>query len=91
MSAPDLATVALAAFDQMVAASPGFRARTGQRDMAQRIASTLHAITLGEQDDPQSAVSVIQAGTGVGKSAAYLSTTVAMALNTTINANRIPT
>jgi ATP-dependent DNA helicase DinG len=64
----------------MVAASPGFRARTGQRDMAQRIASTLHAITLGEQDDPQSAVTVIQAGTGVGKSAAYLSTTVAMAL-----------
>ncbi len=80
MSAPDLASVALGAFDQVVAATPGFRARTGQRDMAQRIAMALQGVTLGEQDDPTSAVAVIQAGTGVGKSAAYLSTTVAMAL-----------
>lgn len=80
MNAPDLALVALGAFDQVVAATPGFRARTGQRDMAQRIATALQDITLGEQDEPISAVAVIQAGTGVGKSAAYLSTTVAMAL-----------
>lgn len=77
---PDLASVALSAFDQVVAATPGFRARVGQRDMAQRIATALQDVTLGEQTEPQSAVAVIQAGTGVGKSAAYLSTTVAMAL-----------
>lgn len=70
----------MAAFDQLVAATPGFRARSGQREMAQRIASTLHDVSLGDQDNPQSAVAVIQAGTGVGKSAAYLSTTVALAL-----------
>jgi ATP-dependent DNA helicase DinG len=79
-SDPELACVALAAFDQVVAATPGFRARGGQRDMAQRIATALQDVTLGEHTEPQSAVAVIQAGTGVGKSAAYLSTTVAMAL-----------
>ncbi|MGB4359991.1 MAG: ATP-dependent DNA helicase DinG [Rhodoferax sp.] len=72
--------LALAAFDRMVAATPGFRARAGQHAMAQRIASSLRDVTLGDQDHPQSAVTVIQAGTGVGKSAAYLSTTVALAL-----------
>jgi ATP-dependent DNA helicase DinG len=77
---PDLASVAMAAFDRVVAATPGFRARAGQHEMAQRIASALHGVTLGDQDTPQSAVTVIQAGTGVGKSAAYLSTTVALAL-----------
>ncbi len=80
MSDPDLASIALAAFDQVVAATPGFCARVGQRDMAARIATALQDINLGEQATPQSAVTVIQAGTGVGKSAAYLSTTVAMAL-----------
>jgi len=70
----------MAAFDQVVAATPGFRARAGQREMAQRIANALHDVSLGDQADPQCAVTVIQAGTGVGKSAAYLSTTVAMAL-----------
>ncbi|HEX5698225.1 MAG TPA: ATP-dependent DNA helicase DinG, partial [Rhodoferax sp.] len=80
MSDSDLATVAMAAFDQVVAATPGFRARAGQREMAQRIADALHDVSLGDQTDPQCAVTVIQAGTGVGKSAAYLSTTVALAL-----------
>ncbi len=80
MKKPDLTSVALQAFDQMVAATPGFRSRLGQRHMAERIASTLHDVDLGEHDEPHSAVTVIQAGTGVGKSAAYLSTTVAMAL-----------
>lgn len=70
----------MAAFDQVVAATPGFRARAGQREMAQRIASALHGVSLGEHDHPENAVTVIQAGTGVGKSAAYLSTTVALAL-----------
>jgi len=71
---------ALAAFDQMLAATPGFRPRPGQRDMAQRIATTLQSVSLGDQPEPQRAIAVIQAGTGVGKSAAYLSTLVTMAL-----------
>ncbi len=80
MSADALANLALAAFDRVVSATPGFRARPGQRAMAQHIASTLGGVTLGQQSALQPAITVIQAGTGVGKSAAYLSTTVAMAL-----------
>lgn len=80
MSSEDLASLSLAAFDQVVAATSGFRSRPGQRDMAQRIASSLSGVTLGEHPNPDKAITVIQAGTGVGKSAAYLSTTVAMAL-----------
>jgi ATP-dependent DNA helicase DinG len=48
--------------------------------MAQRIADSLSDVTLGEHPKPDKAITVIQAGTGVGKSAAYLSTTVALAL-----------
>ncbi|MDD5029222.1 MAG: ATP-dependent DNA helicase DinG [Rhodoferax sp.] len=76
----DLAALSLAAFDQVVAATPGFRPRVGQRAMAERIASALHDVTLGDSVEPDAAIAVIQAGTGVGKSAAYLSTTVALAL-----------
>jgi len=80
LSSDDLATLSLAAFDQVVDATSGFRSRPGQREMAQRIASALAGATLGEHANPGKAITVIQAGTGVGKSAAYLSTTVAMAL-----------
>jgi ATP-dependent DNA helicase DinG len=80
LNAAELATLSLAAFDQVVDATAGFRSRPGQRDMAERIASSLSDITLGEHPNPDKAITVIQAGTGVGKSAAYLSTTVAMAL-----------
>ena len=80
MSTEQLAATALAAFDQMVNASPGFRSRPGQRDMAQRIAQTMAGVSLGEHPKPERAIAVIQAGTGVGKSAAYASTMVAMAL-----------
>lgn len=64
----------------MLASTPGFRLRTGQREMAQCIATELAKVDLGEHADPAKAIAVIQAGTGVGKSAAYLSTMVAMAL-----------
>ena len=80
MSEPVLSGSALAAFDQMLAATPGFRARPGQRHMAERIATALQKVSLGEHAEPERAIAVIQAGTGVGKSAAYLSTLVAMAL-----------
>ncbi len=65
----------------MVAATPGFRARPGQQAMAQQIAQALSRVKLGEQAEPSQTLSVIQAGTGVGKSAAYLSTGVALALS----------
>ena len=81
MSSEELASLSLAAFDRVVDATSGFRSRPGQRDMAQRIASSLAGVDLGEHPDPDRAITVIQAGTGVGKSAAYLSTTVAMALS----------
>lgn len=81
VSADELASLSLAAFDQVVQSTSGFRSRPGQREMAQRIGSALSAVTLGEHPDPEKAITVIQAGTGVGKSAAYLSTTVAMALS----------
>jgi ATP-dependent DNA helicase DinG len=80
LSAENLASAALTAFDQVVDATSGFRSRPGQRDMAQRIASSLSTVNLGEHANPGKAIAVIQAGTGVGKSAAYLSTTVALAL-----------
>ncbi len=76
----DLGAFSLAAFDQVVAATPGFRSRAGQREMAERIAQALQNVSLGDQAEPDKAIAVIQAGTGVGKSAAYLATTVAMAL-----------
>ena len=64
----------------MVAATPGFRARPGQQAMAQQIAQALAGVKLGEQSEPTQTLCVIHAGTGVGKSAAYLSTGVALAL-----------
>ncbi len=72
--------MALAAFDRVVTASAGFRLRSGQRNMAERIATALHEVSLGDHTNPDRAIAVIQAGTGVGKSAAYLATTVVMAL-----------
>jgi ATP-dependent DNA helicase DinG len=48
--------------------------------MAGHIAHALHDVTLGDAASVQRAIAVIQAGTGVGKSAAYLATTVALAL-----------
>ncbi len=75
-----MAALSLAAFDAVVGSTSGFRARPGQRAMAQRIAQSLSGVTLGEHATPTQAISVIQAGTGVGKSAAYLSTMVTLAL-----------
>ena len=79
-AAQALSLHALAAFERVVSSTPGFRLRPGQHDMAQRVASTLAAADLGEHPTPTKAIAVIQAGTGVGKSAAYASTAIAMAL-----------
>ena len=78
--------LALAAFDHVVAHAPGYRARTGQREMAAHIAHTLSGVALGDgavaSDAPLPArgIAVVQAGTGVGKSAAYASTVIPLAL-----------
>jgi len=76
----NLAAKALRNFEQVLHKSPGFKVRSGQHAMAERVASTLAQADLGEQATPTKAIAVIQAGTGVGKSAAYLSTAVCLAL-----------
>ena len=88
MSSLEWAASALQAFDGAVAASKGFRSRAGQRRMAEEVARTLSAATLGKAektgaedgDEPVRAVAVIQAGTGVGKSLAYCAPAIALAL-----------
>ena len=75
-----LAQHAMQAFNTMVQRSAAFTPRAGQQAMAQRIADTLSRADLGECDNPTQAIAVVQAGTGVGKSAAYASTAVALAL-----------
>ncbi|MDP2264847.1 MAG: ATP-dependent DNA helicase DinG [Hydrogenophaga sp.] len=78
--------LALAAFDHVVSHSAGFRARSGQREMAALIAHTLSGVALGDgavSSDaglPDRGIAVVQAGTGVGKSAAYASTVIPLAL-----------
>jgi ATP-dependent DNA helicase DinG len=72
--------LSLAAFENLVSATTGFRARPGQHAMAACVAETLARADLGEHPTPSKAIAVIQAGTGVGKSAAYASTAIALAL-----------
>ena len=85
---------ALQAFDQAVATQSGFRSRSGQRQMAERVARTFSEADLGArrgdttldpaQDTdgpaPERRFAVIQAGTGVGKSLAYSAPAIALAL-----------
>jgi len=75
-----LAQHALRAFEQVVGSTSGFRRRLGQHQMAETVAATLAQADIGEHPNPTKAIAVIQAGTGVGKSAAYASTAIAMAL-----------
>jgi len=75
-----LAAHALAAFEAIVSRTSGFKARSGQHSMAETVAQTLAVADLGEHPSPRKAIAVIQAGTGVGKSAAYASTAIALAL-----------
>ena len=84
MPEQDWAREALLAFDAVVSATEGFRLREGQRHMAARVAETFAAAELGKLEDeagqPQRALAVIQAGTGVGKSLAYAVPAIAIAL-----------
>ncbi|MBT9510783.1 MAG: ATP-dependent DNA helicase DinG [Acidovorax sp.] len=87
MSSPDWAAQALQSFDAVVQATPGFRSRAGQRLMAEQVARTFSAATLGKVDEeggeasPTRSIAVIQAGTGVGKSLAYCAPAIALALS----------
>ncbi|MEZ5702407.1 MAG: hypothetical protein R3E42_11435 [Burkholderiaceae bacterium] len=80
--------LSLAAFDHLVAHSSGFRSRPGQREMAAHIAETLSVVSWPTDDagaavpPPASerAIAVVQAGTGVGKSAAYAASVIPLAL-----------
>ncbi|MBT9464743.1 ATP-dependent DNA helicase DinG [Hydrogenophaga sp.] len=78
--------LALAAFDHVVAHASGYRARPGQREMAAHIAHTLSGVTPGDDSVasdaalPARGIAVVQAGTGVGKSAAYAATVIPLAL-----------
>lgn len=81
--------LALGAFDHVVSRLAGFRPREGQREMAAHIAATLAPVDWppkpekGTEPDPASgprAIAVVQAGTGVGKSAAYAATVIPLAL-----------
>lgn len=80
MDAEDLIATGLAAFDAIVAAMDGFRPRAGQRAMAEHVAKAFATGALGETgNSPVRAVGLVEAGTGVGKSAAYTAVGVAIA------------
>ncbi|WP_312307290.1 ATP-dependent DNA helicase DinG [Pulveribacter sp.] len=85
MSAQQWADEALHSFEAVVQSTAGFRAREGQRRMAEQVAQTFAAAELGKAEDedaePTRAIAVIQAGTGVGKSLAYSAPAIAMALS----------
>ncbi len=80
--------LALAAFDHLVAHASGFRSRPGQREMAAHIAETLSVVDWPDAEEVKvvegppgaRAIAVVQAGTGVGKSAAYAATVIPLAL-----------
>ncbi|WP_225781911.1 ATP-dependent DNA helicase DinG [Xenophilus sp. Marseille-Q4582] len=87
------AEAALQAFDEVLQAAPGLRSRPGQRRMAEQVARTLAGADLGQPEgagdedgtavdglEPNRAIAVIQAGTGVGKSLAYCAPAIALAL-----------
>ncbi len=77
----DWAAQALAAFDTVIDAG-GLRMRPGQRAMAEHVARTLAAASLGKPDgdaELRRRLAVVQAGTGVGKSLAYLAPAIALA------------
>ncbi|WP_143890652.1 ATP-dependent DNA helicase DinG [Tepidimonas alkaliphilus] len=79
-----LAQEALAEFDGLIARGQGLKVRPGQRAMAACVAETLAQASVGgaEEDGPTPPrrLAVVEAGTGVGKSLAYLVPAIAVAL-----------
>lgn len=79
MSDLDLIAHAVRAFEHAVANIPGMRSREGQKHMVHHISRTLGPVTLGENEQPVRGISVVHAGTGVGKSLAYAAPCIALA------------
>lgn len=72
LTVDELVEVGMAAFDKGVEAL-GMRSRPGQREMALAAAQAFAQAELGSTDHaPERQIAVVNAGTGVGKSAAYL-------------------
>ena len=88
MDKPELAQQALACYDRLLQRDQRLRPRPGQRLMAEQVAQTFSQADLGPLEasqalpgvEPQRALAVIQAGTGVGKSLAYCAPALALAL-----------
>lgn len=78
--AADWEALGLATYEAVVARLAGFRAREGQRAMVHEASRVFAHGELGETpDEPERAIAVVQAGTGVGKSAAYSTAGTAIA------------
>lgn len=76
----EIENVAIEAFESVIRKDGGFRPRAGQRKMASQVAKTFATAKLGSTDPAGRVISVIQAGTGVGKSLAAAVPAVAVAL-----------
>ena len=79
------AAQALAQFDALIAGTAALRPRPGQRAMAACVAETLAAASVGQAAagdaaPPRRRLAVVEAGTGVGKSLAYLVPAIVVAL-----------
>lgn len=79
LDADQAEAAALALLQRMGEQLPEFQPRPGQQHMVRHIARALHGVQLGVPAAP-AALAVVQAGTGVGKSAAYLAAVVSQAL-----------
>ncbi|TSE31867.1 ATP-dependent DNA helicase DinG [Tepidimonas charontis] len=78
----DVAERAVQVFDDVIASAPTLRQRPGQRLMAAEVAATFAPVTLGQTEEGATAqrrLAIIQAGTGVGKSLAYLAPALVVA------------
>lgn len=64
-------------YDTLIAATPGSTARAGQREMLQLIGEVLERARFEPDAAPQ--IAVVEAGTGVGKTRAYLAAGLLMA------------
>lgn len=82
MEQAELHAVGVESYVAAITRVPGFRERPGQRQMAGMVARALAHADVGVEPPAgtaRRAIAVIQAGTGVGKSAAYLAPAVAIA------------
>lgn len=76
----DLTALGIASYEEALRSVEGFRERPGQRAMVEAISSAFAAAGSGDDpDQPARAIALIQAGTGVGKSAAYITAGIAVA------------